>query len=295
MDRQPNPTAIQLDRDDERGEATKPSFESYGGTGPQNYERYFVPSIGAPLAADLLETAALQPGERVLDLACGTGIVARLAAERVGPAGTIAGLDINPGMLAVARAAAPPAAAIAWHQAPADATALPDGAFDVVVCQMGLQFFADKAAALREAYRVLAPGGRIVLNAPGPAPELFIILADALARHIKPGLAPFVQQVFSLHDTQELKALMAQAGFTQATAEPDTKTLALPPAAAFLWQYVHSTPLAAAAAEAGQAARAVLERDIAARWEPFAHEDGLTLDLRVVTASARTTKNTPAP
>jgi ubiquinone/menaquinone biosynthesis C-methylase UbiE len=289
MDKQANPTAIQLDRDDERGEAVKPSFDSYGGTGPQNYERYFVPAIAAPLASDLLETAALQPGERVLDLACGTGIVARLATERIGPAGTIAGLDINPGMLAVARAAAPPTAAIAWHQAPADATALPDSAFDVVVCQMGLQFFADKAAALREAHRVLAPGGRIVLNAPGPAPELFIILADALARHIKPGLAPFVQQVFSLHDTQELQALMAQAGFTQATAEPDTKTLALPPPTAFLWQYVRSTPLAAAAAEAGEAARAALERDIATRWEPFAHGDGLTLELRVVTASARTT------
>src|SRR5207344_2980587 len=98
--------------------------------------------------------------------------MARLAAGRVGPAGTIAGLDINPGMLAVARAAAPPAAAITWHQAPADATTLPDGAFDVVVCQMGLQFFADRATALREAHRVLAPRGRIVLNAPGPAPEL---------------------------------------------------------------------------------------------------------------------------
>jgi ubiquinone/menaquinone biosynthesis C-methylase UbiE len=288
MDRQ-GPTITQQDRDDERGEAAKPSFESYGGTGPENYERYFVPAVAAPLAAGLIETAGLQPGERVLDLACGTGIVARLAAERVGPAGTIAGLDINPGMLAVARAAAPPAAAIDWHQAPAGATALPDGAFDVVICQMGLQFFADKAAALREARRVLAPGGRIALNAPGPAPELFIILADALARHIKPQLAPFVQQVFSLHDTQQLEALMAQAGFTQATAVADTKTLALPPAAAFLWQYVASTPLAAAAAEAGEAARAALERDIAARWQPFAHDDGLTLQLRVVTASARTT------
>jgi ubiquinone/menaquinone biosynthesis C-methylase UbiE len=289
MNKQADRPAIQQDRHDEPGEAMKPSFESYGGTGPQNYERYFVPSIGAPLAADLVETAALQPGERVLDVACGTGIVARLAAERVSPAGTIVGLDINPGMLAVARAAAPPAAAIAWHQAPADATALPDGAFDVAACQMGLQFFADKTAALREAHRVLAPGGRIVLNAPGPIPELFIILADALARHIKPELAPFVQQVFSLHDKQELQALMTRAGFIQATAKSHTKTLALPSSADFLWQYVRSTPLAAAAAEAGKTARAALERDIAARWEPFAHKDQLTLELRVVTVSARTT------
>jgi hypothetical protein len=75
----------------------------------------------------------------------------------------------------------------------------------------------------------------------------------------------------------------------KATAEPHTKTLALPPTADFLWQYVRSTPLAAAAAEAGEAARAALERDITTRWEPFAHEDRLTLELRVVTASARTT------
>jgi ubiquinone/menaquinone biosynthesis C-methylase UbiE len=289
MDSQADRAAVRPDRGDEQAEAMKPSFESYGGTGPENYERYFVPSIGAPLAADLIETAALRPGERVLDVACGTGIVARLAAGRVGPTGIVAGLDINPGMLAVARTATPPGIVIDWHQAPAHAAALPDRAFDVALCQMGLQFFPDKAAALREMHRVLAPGARIVLNVPGPAPELFTILAEALAQHIKPELAPFVQQVFSLHDTHELQALMTEAGFTQAAAEPGTKALALPPPAQFLWQYVRSTPLAAAAAEAGQAARAALERDIAARWEPFAHEDGLMLELRVVTASARTT------
>jgi ubiquinone/menaquinone biosynthesis C-methylase UbiE len=284
-------TAIRRDAGEEWDEATKPSFESYGGTGPENYERYFVPAVGAPLAANLVETAALGPGERVLDLACGTGIVARLAAGRVGSAGTVVGLDINPGMLAVARAAAPPGTAIDWHQAPAHATALPDAAFDAVMCQLGLQFFPDQAAALRETHRVLAPGGRIVVNVPGPAPELFLILAEALARHIKPGLAPFVQQVFSLHDTRQLQALMAEAGFTRTAAEPATKTLALPPPAEFLWQYVHSTPLAATAAEAGQAARAALERDITAQWQPFTHNDRLMLELRVVTASARTTQS----
>jgi predicted RNA methylase len=77
--------------------------QSYGGSAPENYERYFVPAIGAPLANDLIGIAALRPGERVLDVACGTGVVARLASQAVGSAGTVAGLDINPGMLAVAR------------------------------------------------------------------------------------------------------------------------------------------------------------------------------------------------
>jgi ubiquinone/menaquinone biosynthesis C-methylase UbiE len=280
--------AMQSNRQDtQRQEAKAPSFESYGGSAPECYERYFVPAIGAPLAVDLIEAAALQPGERVLDVACGTGIVARLAAKRVGPTGTVAGLDLNPGMLAVARTATPSGTAIEWHEAPAHAAPLPDSAYDVVLCQMGLQFFPDKMAALRETRRILAPGGRILLNVPGPEPELFTILADALARHIKPELAPFVRQVFSLHDTRELQTLLTEAGFSDADAEPTDKALVLPTSAEFLWQYVRSTPLAAAVAEASEAARAALERDVVARWEPFAHEDGLMLNLRIVTAAAR--------
>jgi trans-aconitate methyltransferase len=81
---------------------------SFGATAPQNYEPFFVPTIGRPLANDLVRVASLRAGERVLDVGCGTGVVTRLAAERVSPDGTVAGLDINPGMLAVARSITPP-------------------------------------------------------------------------------------------------------------------------------------------------------------------------------------------
>lgn len=93
---------------------------AYGGNAPENYERYFVPAIGAPVADDLIKVAALRKNERVLDVACGTGVVTRLASHSVGSAGTVAGLDVNPGMLAVARTATPPGMTIEWHEASAE-------------------------------------------------------------------------------------------------------------------------------------------------------------------------------
>jgi SAM-dependent methyltransferase len=119
----------------------------------ENHERYFVPSIGAPVAADLVKAASLRPGERVLDAACGTGVVTKLAAKRVAPGGTLAGLDPNPAMLAVARATTRSDVSIDWHEAPAEDLPFPDESFDAVLCGMGLQFFADREAGLREFHR----------------------------------------------------------------------------------------------------------------------------------------------
>lgn len=260
---------------------------TYGGSAPENYERYFVPVIGAPLAADLVDTAALRPGERVLDVACGTGVVARLAAERVGTTGTVAGLDLNPGMLAVARSVAPPTVSIEWHEASAEAMPLPDQAFDVVICQMGLQFVPDKRAALREMRRVLAPGGRLAVNVPGPITPFFDIMAEALAHHINPELAGFVHQVFSLHDPDEIRNLIGDAGFHDIDVQRRTKTLHLPPPEEFLWQYVQSTPLSMAVAQADDESRAALERDVVAKWQKFVKNGQLMGEQGIVFATAR--------
>jgi ubiquinone/menaquinone biosynthesis C-methylase UbiE len=169
---------------------SQPTYgEGYAQNAAENYERYFVPAIGAPVAADLVEAAAIRPGERVLDVACGTGIVTRLAQERVGSEGTVAGLDPNPGMLAVARQTAPPEPRIDWYEAPAEAIPLPDESFDVVLCGMGLQFFSDKEAGLREIRRALVGGGRLVANLPGPTPSALEAMAESLAEHISPDVA----------------------------------------------------------------------------------------------------------
>ncbi len=262
-------------------------FDAYGGSAPENYERYFVPAIGRPLAEDLLETADLRPGERVLDVACGTGVATRLAAERVGEKGTVAGLDLNPGMLAVADSVTPPDMAVAWHQGRAESMPLPDAAFDVILCQLGLQFVADKPAALREMHRVQAPGGRLIVGVAGPTPPPFMVLAEALAEHINPQISRFAHAVFSLHDPDELRELVSGAGFADVAIQTDARTLPLPTPREFLWQYVHSTPLADAVTQADDARRAALERDVVAGWQPFVKDGGMAMTARMVTVTAR--------
>lgn len=262
-------------------------FERYGGTGPENYQRFFVPAIGEPLAVELVARAALQDGERVLDVACGTGVVARLAGERVGAGGSVVGLDPNPGMLAAARSVTPEASGIEWRQAGAESMPFPDGAFDVVLCQLGLQFVPDKRSALGEMRRVLAPGGRLVLNVVGPTPGPFAVLGEALARHVGSEARAFVGAIFSLHDTAELQRLLAASGFRDAAIAAQTRSLRLPPPQDFLWQYVVSTPLAGAVARVDEERRAALEREVVGSWRDDVVDGAMTLQVRVVEAAAR--------
>ena len=265
----------------------RPSFEAYGGSGPDNYERYFVPAIGAPLAADLLDVAQLRPGDRVLDLACGTGVVARRAASHVGAKGRVVGVDMNPGMLAVAGASMPPGVDVEWCEATADALPLPDETFDAALCQLGLQFFPDRTAALRELHRVLVGGGRAVANVCGPTPPLFLVFEDALRDHLTAETASFVDVVFSLDDPRLLRGYFENAGFADVSVETRRTVLRLPPPAEFLWQYVGSTPLAAVLSSVDHAGRTQLERDVVSGWEEFTHDGTLVLEVDVLTATAR--------
>jgi SAM-dependent methyltransferase len=127
------------------------------------YDDIYLPRLFIPWARLLLERAALRPGEAVLDIATGPGTVARLAAEQVGPKGRVVGADLSEAMIAIAKAKSPSAGAatIEYLVSPAAPLPVEDGGFDVVTCQQGLQFFPDRAAAIREMYRALKPGGRV--------------------------------------------------------------------------------------------------------------------------------------
>jgi ubiquinone/menaquinone biosynthesis C-methylase UbiE len=217
------------------------------GSAAELYERYLVPVITSVWATDLVQRAALQAGERILDAACGTGIVARLAAERVGEQGAMLGLDLNPGMLAIARSLPPPSgASITWHEASVLAMPFSDATFDVILCQLGLQFFPDRPQALREMRRVLVPGGRLLLSVFGPIERnpATHALAGALERHLGVDAAAIKRAEHRLADTQELGDLAAAAGFADVRIDTVTHEVHFPSVREYVRIQLAATPLA---------------------------------------------------
>jgi ubiquinone/menaquinone biosynthesis C-methylase UbiE len=135
------------------------------GDAAEVYERCFVPAIFGRWAPQIVDAASVASVDRVLDVGCGTGVLARAAADRVADESQVTGLDLNEGMLAVARRLRPQ---IDWRQGDATTLPLPDESYDVVMSQFSLMYFPDRHAAIREMVRVLRPGGRLVVAVWGP-------------------------------------------------------------------------------------------------------------------------------
>jgi ubiquinone/menaquinone biosynthesis C-methylase UbiE len=237
------------------------SYQQFTGTAAENYQRDFVPAIATPVSGELLRAADLQPGERVVDIACGTGLITRLASERVGADGVVTGVDIAPDMIAVAKkVAAPHGAPIQWRVADAVALPVASASVDVALCQMGLMFMADRSAAVAEMARVLVPSGRVAINTPGRMQPLFAALERSIVEHISPELGGFVGAVFSMHDPEAVAALLRKGGFREVSARVTSATFRLPAPAVFLWQYINLTPMAPLIQQASESAKSAMER-----------------------------------
>ncbi|PLZ89758.1 hypothetical protein CEN44_12345 [Fischerella muscicola CCMEE 5323] len=153
----------------------------------ERYEQILVPTILGPAARALVEFAALQAGEAVLDVGCGTGAAARCAAEKVGPAGRVAAVDVNAGMIDVAQSLPPVAGAtIEWFANSAYELPFAEVEFTAVLCAQTLQFLDDRPRALAEMYRVLKPGGPVVVTAWGPPERCEFLTA------VMPALGPLM-------------------------------------------------------------------------------------------------------
>jgi ubiquinone/menaquinone biosynthesis C-methylase UbiE len=200
----------------------------------ETYEQFMVPTLFSPWATRLVQAADPQPGERLLDVACGTGIVARKVAPLVGEQGTVVGVDISPNMLDVARStAAGSGLQIEWRQGAAEALPFPDGEFDLVVCQFALMFFEDRNAALAEMHRVLKPGGRAALATwQGLDRHPFYRMLDEVIRR-KLGMSG-IGEIFALGDPDELRALMERAGFRDVRIEQTSMPARFPEPDQFL-------------------------------------------------------------
>ena len=246
----------------ERGQVTASAAEIY--------ESFFVPALFQEWAAPVADAARIGAGDRVLDVACGTGVVTLEAARRVGPAGAAVGLDVNEGMLAVARRKAPQ---LEWRQGRAEALPFDTGTFDAVTSQFALMFFEDRPAALAEMLRVLRPGGWLAVavwdtveHSPGYA-ALIALLERLFGRRVADALrAPFV-----LGDPALVSGLCAQAGVADVEIRTRQGTARFPSIASWVYTDVKGWTLADMLDEA-QFKRLVTEAELALR--PFVARDG---------------------
>lgn len=207
------------------------------------YEEFFVPALFAEWPAHVLKAAGVQTGDAVLDVACGTGVLARAAADLVGPSGSVAGLDINDGMLAVARRKAPD---ITWQNGPAESLPYESDTFDRVVSQFGLMFFADPVQAVAEMDRVLRPGGCIAVAVwdrlaatPG-----YAAVAEILDDLFGPDVAKSIQAPYLLGDTQDLTSIFADAGMSEISIHTMTGTACFASIEAWIYTDIKAWTLA---------------------------------------------------
>jgi ubiquinone/menaquinone biosynthesis C-methylase UbiE len=267
------------------------------GSAPELYNRYLVPAMTSMWALDLAQRAPVRWGDRVLDAACGTGVVARVAAPMVGVNGAVSALDINPGMLAVARALAPVSgSAIEWREGSVLELPFPAGAFDLVMCQLGLQFFPARETALQEFSRVLVAGGRVALNVFGPIAHnpATNALAEALDRHVRLGASATKRAEHALADTEQLGALVTDAGFENLAIKTLVKTVRFSSAEEYVGIQLSATPLANLVTSMDKEERtrlvAALSRDVGAALADYRDDQGLAFpqEVHVVTGHTAT-------
>jgi ubiquinone/menaquinone biosynthesis C-methylase UbiE len=260
------------------------------GTAAQIYQERLVPAIFGPWAPQVAQLADIRPGDRVLDVACGTGVVARLAAQQAGPIGRVAGVDPNPGMLEVAASIATSGAPLTWQQGSAEELPYPDGSFDVVCCQLGLQFFTDRAAGLRQMARVLTQGGRLALMVWRPIEHSpgFATLAEALDRHIGAAAGALMRAPFAFGDEAQLRELVEAAGFIQTRIQPAAGTVQFASTPDFVEAYGLGSPLAAHLAGVDDAARQALVAETESALSPWTTDTGLSFPIEALLLTATT-------
>ena len=238
----------------------------------------------------LIEQAALQPSERVLDVACGTGVVARLAAKPVGSTGQIIGLDNDAEKLGVARSLPPlPGVSLAWQEGNAIAMPFADASFDALLCQQGLQFFPDRPAALREMHRVLVPGGRVVLSVWGPLERNpgHAALVVALEGHLATAAASAIRSFFALGAAWEVRSLLAGGLFHEVHLHTTVRTVHFASPEHFVRLEMIPSHLESPVARMDERALSVLISEVNTALQPYVNPCGLAFPMQAHLVTAQ--------
>lgn len=260
------------------------------GSSAEAYERYLVPMMFAPWAEQLVELAGVGAGERVLDVACGTGIVARYAATRVGPQGGVVGLDLNQGMLKTARAAASVAGAgVEWMEASASEMPFAEGEFHVLFCQQALQFFHNKPDTLHEMHRVLMPEGRLAISVWRPIRynPAYVVLTQALQEHVGAHTAEMMRSPFPAWSVDDLRVLLKEAGFRQVRITIGIGPMRYPSVEEFLRREAASSLLGSHLAALDRDAHRRLITDLEEALHDYADDEGLVFPMQTYIALGR--------
>ena len=256
----------------------------------ETYEACWVSAQMARCAEDLVRAVAIARDDAVLDVACGTGVVARTVAKRAGQNANVTGTDLNGSMLSSAQAIAAEAGfpGIRWVECDAANMPFDDGAFDVAFCQQGLQFMPDRPAALAEMARVLAPGGRLAVSVWKSVSPLGRAFSNVLDRRFGEGTSAPWQQVYALGDREELRGLVADAGFKDIYIELDVKFCRHGDPVAFVSGALAGSPLAGLVAAMPETDRRRLVEDIITEIGDHRDDGGLAVPAACHTLTART-------
>jgi ubiquinone/menaquinone biosynthesis C-methylase UbiE len=205
------------------------------------YEAGFVPALFADWAPALVDAAGVRPSQAVLDVACGTGVVAREAADRQRGRGRVVGLDLNEAMLVVARRLLD----IDWLQGDAAALPFDDKEFDVVLCQAALMFFPDPALALGEMARVVKPGGTVAVQvwASRDSQTGFKPFYEVVARHAGQDAVDLISAYWTMGDLDHLSGLFKAAGLEIRATRTRTGAIRVPSIDQYVSTEIESTPL----------------------------------------------------